>query len=71
MTIGRVDLFVLRRLAMCRFGLAVVFRNQSFLDTSRFDQDADQLCCGCFWLYDKWETADVLQWCLCHGILLL
>ena len=25
MTIGRVDLFVLRRLAMCRFGLAVVF----------------------------------------------
>ena len=24
MTIGRVDLFVLRRLAMCRFGLAVV-----------------------------------------------
>jgi len=24
-TIGRVDLFVLRRLAMCRFGLAVVF----------------------------------------------
>ena len=69
MTIGRVYLFVLRRLAMCRFGLAVVFRNQSFLDTSRFDQDADQLCCGCFWLWAKCEAAYVLQCCLRHGIL--
>ena len=23
------------------------------LDTSRFDQNADQLCCGCFWLWSK------------------
>jgi len=66
--IRRVDsrLLVLSRLAICRFGLVVVI---SILDTSRFDQNADQLCYGCFWRWAKCETADVLQWCLRHGIL--
>ena len=36
----------------------------------RFDHlNADQLCCGCFWLWAKCETADVRQWCLRHGTL--
>jgi len=30
------------------------------LDTSRFDPNAEQLFCGCFWLWAKCEIADVL-----------
>ena len=44
-------------------------RYKSIFETSRFDQNADQLCCGCFWLWAKCEVSHLLQWCLRHGIL--
>jgi len=64
----RVDscLLVLSRLAICRLGWQSLL---VILDTSRFDQKADQLCCGCFWLWAKCQTSDVLQWCFRHEIL--
>ena len=42
----RVDscLLVLSRLAICRLGWQSLL---VILDTSRFDPNADQLCCGC------------------------
>ena len=41
--------------------LIVVVLGGRFGGYIRFDQNADQLCCGCFWLWAKCEAADVLQ----------
>jgi len=33
------------------------------------DRSIDRLYCSYFWLRAKCEAANVLQWCLRHGIL--